>query len=239
MLDVSRRQFLSYSASGLALAAAGASGPAAFAAMGPNDKFDLVVKGGEVLDPSQNLRARRDIGIRFGMIEAVEADIPADKALRVSERGRQARYAGPHRPARPRVPLRLRHRHSRRRAAVLPGHHDDRVGRRCRRQQFRGLPPPHRAADAHAALCVRAYRQHRPGRLSRAGALQHRFRPGRRCRQGGGGERRHRARREGAHVRERHRQARHRAVEAGDTGLREGRRRQGHVPHRRRRDARS
>ena len=70
MLDVSRRQFLSYSASGLALAAAGASGPAAFAAMGPNDKFDLVVKGGEVLDPSQNLRARRDIGIRFGVIEA-------------------------------------------------------------------------------------------------------------------------------------------------------------------------
>ena len=83
MLDVSRRQFLSYSASGLALAAAGASGPAALAAMGPNDKFDLVVKGGEVLDPSQNLRARRDIGIRFGVIEALDADIPADKGLRV------------------------------------------------------------------------------------------------------------------------------------------------------------
>jgi dihydroorotase len=83
MLDVSRRQFLSYSASGLALAAAGASSPGAFAAMGPNDKFDLLVKGGEVLDPSQNLRARRDIGIRFGMVEALEADIPADKALRV------------------------------------------------------------------------------------------------------------------------------------------------------------
>ena len=83
MLDVSRRQFLSYSASGLALAAVGASSPAAFAAMGPNDKFDLVVKGGEVLDPSQNLRARRDIGIRFGMIEALETDIPADKAIRV------------------------------------------------------------------------------------------------------------------------------------------------------------
>ncbi len=83
MLDVTRRQFLSYSASGLALAAAGGSSPAAFAAMGPNDKFDLVVKGGEVLDPSQNLRAKRDIGIRFGMIEALEADIPADKAHRV------------------------------------------------------------------------------------------------------------------------------------------------------------
>lgn len=51
--------------------------------MGPNDKFDLVVKGGEVLDPSQNLRARRDVGIRFGVIEALEADIPADRALKV------------------------------------------------------------------------------------------------------------------------------------------------------------
>ena len=83
MLDVSRRQFLSYPASGLTLAAAGASSPGALAAMGPDDKFDLVVKGGEVLDPSQNLRARRDIGIRFGVIEALEADIPADKAHRV------------------------------------------------------------------------------------------------------------------------------------------------------------
>ena len=36
-----------------------------------------------MLDPSQNLRAKRDIGIRFGLIEALEADIPADKAQRV------------------------------------------------------------------------------------------------------------------------------------------------------------
>jgi dihydroorotase len=87
MISVSRRQFLSHSASGLALAAAGAAGPAAWAAMGPNDKFDLVIKGGEVLDPSQNLRAKRDIGIRFGIIEAVEADIPTGKALRVMNVG--------------------------------------------------------------------------------------------------------------------------------------------------------
>jgi dihydroorotase len=51
--------------------------------MGPNDKFDLLVKGGEVLDPSQNLRGRRDIGIRWGIIEAVEPDIPAERALKV------------------------------------------------------------------------------------------------------------------------------------------------------------
>ncbi|GJD67030.1 Adenine deaminase [Methylobacterium frigidaeris] len=57
-------------------------GPAQ-AAMGPNDKFDLVVKGGEVLDPSQSLRAKRDVGIRFGLIEALDLDIPETRAQRV------------------------------------------------------------------------------------------------------------------------------------------------------------
>jgi len=36
-----------------------------------------------VLDPSQNLRAKRDIGIRFGIIEALESEIAPDKAQRV------------------------------------------------------------------------------------------------------------------------------------------------------------
>jgi dihydroorotase len=63
--------------------AAGSVGFAARAAMGPNDKFDLVIKGGEVLDPSQNLRGKRDIGMRYGVIEAIEADIPAARANRV------------------------------------------------------------------------------------------------------------------------------------------------------------
>ena len=127
--------------------------------MGPNDKFDLVIKGGEVLDPSQNLKAKRDIGIRFGVIEALEADIPADKA-RACCRLRQARDAGSDRPARPRVPVRLGHRHSGRRAGPVPGHHDARVGGRCRRQQHRSLSPRHRRPDARAPLCVRAHRQH-------------------------------------------------------------------------------
>ena len=72
-----RRRFL------LALSAAGALPLVARAAMGPNDKFDLLIKGGEVLDPSQNLRGRRDIGIRNGVIESVQADIPEDRALKV------------------------------------------------------------------------------------------------------------------------------------------------------------
>src|SRR5437762_1158415 len=56
---------------------------AARAAMSPDDKFDLLIKGGDVLDPSQSLRGGRDLGIRYGVIEAVEADIPAERALRV------------------------------------------------------------------------------------------------------------------------------------------------------------
>jgi dihydroorotase len=76
----SRRDFL-VTAGSFALAAA-AGGPAR-AAMGPGDKFDLVIKGGEVLDPSQALRGRRDIGIRFGVVEAVEGDIPAARAQRL------------------------------------------------------------------------------------------------------------------------------------------------------------
>src|SRR5436305_10101707 len=83
MADLGRRQFLSRSASVMALGATGLWSAPGRAAMGPEDKFDLVVKGGELLDPSQNLRGRRDIGMRFGRIEALEADIPAARALRV------------------------------------------------------------------------------------------------------------------------------------------------------------
>jgi len=75
----SRRDFLA----GAGTAALAVASAPAFAAMGPNDKFDLVIKGGDVLDPSQNLRGKRDIGIRYGMIEAVEADIPAARAERM------------------------------------------------------------------------------------------------------------------------------------------------------------
>jgi len=74
-----RRRFVA--GMGAALAAGGLS-VAVRAAMGPQDKFDLVIKGGEVFDPTQNLRARRDIGMRFGRIEALEADIPVARALR-------------------------------------------------------------------------------------------------------------------------------------------------------------
>ena len=40
-----------------------------------------------MLDPSQALRGKRDIGIRYGLIEALERDIPAARALRVLDAG--------------------------------------------------------------------------------------------------------------------------------------------------------
>ena len=80
MTSIKRRRLVA----GISAAfAAGSVGFAARAAMGPNDKFDLVIKGGEVLDPSQGLRGKRDIGMRFGVIEALETDIPVARANRV------------------------------------------------------------------------------------------------------------------------------------------------------------
>src|SRR5437764_5670116 len=84
MSIVSRRNVL---AGAGAFAPARAVGTPPGAAMGSDDKFDLVIKGGDVLDPSQSLRGKRDIGIRYGTIEAVEADIPAARALRVLDAG--------------------------------------------------------------------------------------------------------------------------------------------------------
>jgi dihydroorotase len=78
MSVVSRRHFLSLSGS----VAAATLSSNAIAAMGPNDKFDLVIKGGEVLDPSQSLRGKRDVGIRWGVVEAVTETIPAERALK-------------------------------------------------------------------------------------------------------------------------------------------------------------
>jgi dihydroorotase len=45
--------------------------------------FDLVVRGGEVMDPGSGLRGRLDVGIRGGQIAALERGLPADGAGRV------------------------------------------------------------------------------------------------------------------------------------------------------------
>src|SRR6266516_8169201 len=74
MRPVSRREFLAGAAAGGTLLGLGAG------ALAQTDKFDLVIKGGEVLDPGQKLRARRDIGIRNAVIAALEPEIPDARA---------------------------------------------------------------------------------------------------------------------------------------------------------------
>ncbi len=79
-----RRQFLR---AGVALAAAGALPGVTRAAMGPTDKFDLLLRNANVLDPSQGLAGKRDIGMRYGLIEAIEPSIAPDRAHRVMDAG--------------------------------------------------------------------------------------------------------------------------------------------------------
>jgi dihydroorotase len=84
MQNPSRRHLVQ---AGATFAALGALPGAVLAAMGPNDKFDLLIRNANVLDPSQNLSGKRDIGIRYGLIEAVEATIAPERALRVMDAG--------------------------------------------------------------------------------------------------------------------------------------------------------
>ena len=58
-------------------------------------KYDLVVKGGHVVDPGQGLDGRMDIGISGGKIAAIEQDIPASDAARVMQVRGAGRYVTP------------------------------------------------------------------------------------------------------------------------------------------------
>jgi dihydroorotase len=53
----------------------------ALSAMAQTD-YDLLLKGGHVLDPKNRVNARRDVAIQGGKIAAVAADIPASKAYK-------------------------------------------------------------------------------------------------------------------------------------------------------------
>lgn len=51
--------------------------------------FDLLIKGGTVIDPAQNLHEQRDVAIRRNRIAALDRDIPAASAARVIDAGGQ------------------------------------------------------------------------------------------------------------------------------------------------------
>jgi len=57
--------------------------------------YDLLVKGGHVLDPGQGLDGRMDIGIADGKISAIEPEIPANEASRVIQVKGDGRYVLP------------------------------------------------------------------------------------------------------------------------------------------------
>src|SRR5579862_1850897 len=77
---MNRRQFFSTATGAAALVRI----PNAFAAA----KYDLVVKGGRVIDPSRKLDGIRDVAIANGRIAAIEASIGADAAETIDAHGK-------------------------------------------------------------------------------------------------------------------------------------------------------
>lgn len=57
--------------------------------------FDLLIKGGHVLDPGQGLGGVLDLGIEGSTITAVAADLPPDQAAQVIDAGGPGRYVVP------------------------------------------------------------------------------------------------------------------------------------------------
>jgi dihydroorotase len=77
---MNRRQFLSYAAAGAGMLA---RAPRTFAA-----EFDLIIRGGRVIDRSVRLDAIRDVAIAQGRIVAIEAGISGDAGNVIDARGK-------------------------------------------------------------------------------------------------------------------------------------------------------
>ena len=79
---LNRREFISAVAAGAAMFA---RAPSAFAAAA---KYDLIIRGGRVIDPAVRLDAIRDVAISEGRIAAVQANIAGDAADTIDARGK-------------------------------------------------------------------------------------------------------------------------------------------------------
>ena len=77
---MNRRQFLHAAAAGVAVLARPAN---VFAA-----RYDLIIRGGRVIDPSLRIDTIRDVAIAEGRIAAVEANIAAEAADTIDARGK-------------------------------------------------------------------------------------------------------------------------------------------------------
>ena len=83
----SRRDLFKTGASFAALGALGPFSGPVLATMGLNDKFDLLIRNANALDAGSGLAGKRDIGIRYGLIEAIESSIAPERAQRVMDAG--------------------------------------------------------------------------------------------------------------------------------------------------------
>ena len=80
---MNRRQFLSTAAAGVATFVRASNAAAA-----QTSRYDLLIRGGRVIDPSVRLDAIRDVAIAGGRIAAVEAGITAGAADVIDARGK-------------------------------------------------------------------------------------------------------------------------------------------------------
>src|SRR5258706_366987 len=81
---MNRRNFISAAAAGAALLTRTSN---AFAAAA-RARYDLIIKGGRVIDPSLRINAVRDVAISMGRTAAVEENIAADAADMIDARGK-------------------------------------------------------------------------------------------------------------------------------------------------------
>ena len=164
--------------------------------------YDLILRGGRVIDPSQRLDAMSDVAFAGGKVAKVGAQAAGRRRHGGARRVGIDRDAGPHRPAHPCLLGRHLARH--RRGGVLPHLRRHDLGRHRQRGpgQFRRLPQARdrAVAGAHPGLSARVARRHlrlleqRDGRRERGSAPDGPHR----CRRGGGRQPRRDRRHQGA-----------------------------------------
>ena len=77
-MDITRRNLLKGAVGTMVLGMA--ADVFAHQGVGIGEKFDLVIRNGDVLDPSQKLRAKKDIGIKNGRIVLIADKIPENQS---------------------------------------------------------------------------------------------------------------------------------------------------------------
>jgi len=79
---MNRRQFISMSSCGVAVFVIGRD------TFGAAEKYDLVIKGGRVIDPARKIDGVRDVAIAGGRIAALETSVAAAAAETIDARGK-------------------------------------------------------------------------------------------------------------------------------------------------------